>query len=198
MFTANSLSDNAMPEAGVLPGGLVYMVQEVGPGKCRWHEDYWVPVAPGMQKSLRKIVKRKLRKPEIPEATALGQDQDMLDRELQTIDARHIFKVTRDAIRKNHYKHMHYQEDPPTSKSKPESRLGTKLDETNGRQTSATRKAEAQSEFRLRQNEKAKAAARDILSTEKKQQITQSALSKHYTGESQVDIAKAGNEMRRF
>lgn len=38
-----------MPETGVLPEGLVYVIKDMasGPFKGHLHEEYWLPVAPG-------------------------------------------------------------------------------------------------------------------------------------------------------
>ena len=49
MFTNNSLSENAMPEMGVLPEGLIYVIKDSAPGKGHQHEDYWEPIVPGQQ-----------------------------------------------------------------------------------------------------------------------------------------------------
>ena len=77
--------------------------------------------------------------------------------------------MTREAIRKNHYKHMHSKQKQVTPKKEI---AGTDLDPSfQSRQENQTaqvssRKFDVQSEMRIRSNEKAVSAARKILSSD--------------------------------
>ena len=73
MFTQNSLSEHAMPETGVLPEGIILVIKESGSGIGHMHEDYWYPVDVDKVQPLRKMVKRKLKRPELQATPSMAE-----------------------------------------------------------------------------------------------------------------------------
>jgi len=81
------------------------------------HEDYWEPISPGKLTTLRKPIKRVMKKVMLTpvashhngfsRVSTAGQGGDVLEREINSFDMKHMFKVTREVMRKNMYKHMH-------------------------------------------------------------------------------------------
>mmetsp|Transcript_45474 Transcript_45474/g.60348 ORF Transcript_45474/g.60348 Transcript_45474/m.60348 type:complete len:92 (+) Transcript_45474:422-697(+) len=89
----------------------------------------------------------------------VAPSQDVLDRELKCMDTKQVFKVTRDAIRRNRYKHMHSKPtvvaQKATANESEQASLESAKKQDNLTAHGTSRKNDIQSEMRIRSNEKA-------------------------------------------
>ena len=89
-----------------------------GEGEHHHEEDYWEVVSVDKLDMQKKIVKRRMRKPEYSQIDLnYGENRnqtghastvkEFLARELSHKELKSMFKIARDIPRKNHYQHMH-------------------------------------------------------------------------------------------
>ena len=123
LISAHTRSDKTQTEsAAERTDGFVEVTKELTGGNPHYHEDFFYPCAVDDVKPLKKPIRRRMRQPEVLHqgnrmaAASQGVPQDVLDRELKQMDTQKFFKVTREAIRKNHYKHMHSKQKQATPK----------------------------------------------------------------------------------
>ena len=93
LISAHTRSENTQNDSlADRADGYVDVIKEVTGGAPHYHEDFWFPCDVEDVRPLRKVIKRRLRQPEILHqgsrmATASqGMAQDVLDRELKQMD----------------------------------------------------------------------------------------------------------------